>query len=243
MLNLQHNVVNILYTIKGMIEVHLGKAEEDCFKSKDEALEHARAVMQRVYDQANRALAITKRISLAMRAQGNTEEPISEISVKEVWEEVIEILNRQFSFEKFEVIDHISSEYPSIKCNRNDLLEIFYTLAQNSIQAMNRKGKLIIRATLQFSNGDNPLAIITISDTGPGIPEEILGHVFEPFFTTKPMEEGNGLGLCLVKSLVKRNGGYVAVSSFKGCGTTLSLSFPVARHHDSKEDSGLAAAG
>lgn len=243
MLNLQHNVVNILYTMKGSIEAHLSKTEENCFKSKDEALEHARSVMKRIYDQANRALAITKRISLAMKAQRNPDDPVSEISVKAVWEEVIEILKRQHSLEKLEIIDHISNEYPLIKCNHNDLLEIFYTLAQNAIQAMNRKGKLIVRANLQFSNGDNPLAIITISDTGPGISEEVLSRLFEPFFTTKSLEEGNGLGLCLVKSLVKRNGGCAAVSSFKGCGTTFTLSLPVARLRDPKEDGSLAVAG
>jgi len=237
-------VVNILYTIKGSIEAHLSRMDEKRFSSNDEALENARSVMKRIYDQANRALAITKRISLAMKAQRNPDEPVSEVSVKEVWEEVTGILERQYSFEKLEMLDHVSVEYPPIRCSRNDLMEIFYTLAQNAIQAMIRKGKLIIRANLQFSNGDNPLAVITISDTGPGIPEDVLSRLFEPFFTTKPLDEGNGLGLCLVKSLVKRNGGSVNVQSFKGCGTTFTLSFHVARLRNPEEESSkLAAAG
>lgn len=244
MLNLQHNVVNILYTIKGSIEAHLSRMEEKRFSSNDEALENARSVMKRIYDQANRALAITKRISLAIKAQRNPDDPVSEVSVKEVWEEVIGILKRQYSFEKIEILEHISAEYPPIRCSHNDLMEIFYTLSQNAVQAMSRKGKLIVRANLQFSNGDNPLAVITVSDTGPGIPEEVLSRLFEPFFTTKPLDEGNGLGLCLVKSLVKKNGGCVTVQSFKGCGTTFTLSFQVARLRDPKEEgSRLAAAG
>lgn len=244
MLNLQHNVVNILYTIKGSIEAHLSRMEEKRFASNDEALENARSIMKRIYDQANRALAITKRISLAMKAQRNPDETISEVSVKEVWEEVIGIMERQYRFKKLEVLDHVSAEYPPIRCSHNDLMEIFYTLVQNAVQAMNRSGKLIIRANLQFSNGDSPVAVITISDTGPGIPEDVLSRLFEPFFTTKPLEEGNGLGLCLVKSLVKRNGGCVNVSSFKGCGTTFVLSFHVARLQNPEEEgSRLAAAG
>jgi len=243
MLNLQHNVVNILYTVKGMIESHLIRAEEGRFKDQSEALFHAQDVMRRIYDQANRALAITKRISLAIRAQRNSDGVTHEASVKSVWEEVVGILKRQHSLSELVVIDHISAGYPKVQCSRNDLLEIFYTLAQNAIQAMDRKGKLIIRANLQFSNGDLPLAVITISDTGPGIPEAVLSRLFEPFFTTKPLEEGNGLGLCLVKSLVKRNGGCVTVSSFQGCGTTFTLTFPVAKSKEPREEKDYAMTG
>lgn len=240
MQDLQHNVVNILYTIKGMIEAHLSKAEENCFQSQDDALEHARSIMKRIYDQTNRALTITKRIRLAMRAQTRADQPMADVSVRETWEEAIEILQKQYSFDSLEVITHIPQEFPLIKCHRKDLLEIFYTLLQNAVQSMHRNGKIIIRTNLQFQADDKPQAVITLSDTGAGIPEEILSHLFEPFFTTKPLEEGNGLGLCLVKSLVKKNQGSITVSSFKGCGATFTLGFAVASVRNPKEPNPLA---
>ena len=242
MKDLQHNVVNILYMVKGMIEVHLSKAEENCFKNKDDALEHAQSVMKRTYDQANRALAITKRIRLAIRAQSSEDQPMADVSVKEIWEEVIQILRKQYSFDSLELITHIPQGFPLIKCHRKDLVEIFYTLLQNAVQAMHKKGKLIIRTNLHFQSDDEPRAVITISDTGTGISEEILSHLFEPFFTTKPLEEGNGLGLCLVKSLVKKNRGSIAVSSFIGCGATFTLGFAVANVRNAKERNFLVIA-
>jgi len=97
-----------------------------------------------------------------------------------------------------------------------------------ALPGQKEKGRLIIRASLGFRAKDEPMATITIADTGPGIPEEILTRLFEPFVTTREQSGGNGLGLCMVHALVRRNGGGIAVSSFKGCGTTFVLTFPVA---------------
>ncbi|OGX06984.1 MAG: hypothetical protein A3G87_03995 [Omnitrophica bacterium RIFCSPLOWO2_12_FULL_50_11] len=242
MLHLQHNVVSILCTIKGMIECHGMKTKENLFRTREEALKHARSVMKRIYHQADRALLITKHISVAMKAEPDSDDCGSEVSVKDVWREVVDTFKRRYSFESLEVLDHVSAEYPPIRCSHNDLMEIFYILVENAVQAMNQKGKLIIRANLQFSKEDYPLAVITVSDTGPGIPEDILSRLFEPFFTTKSLEEGSGLGLCLVKNLAKRNGGSVTASSFKGCGTTFTLSFSVARLGRMEKQSPLAYA-
>ncbi len=245
MLDLQHNVVNILYVIKGAIENCLGRAEEGDFKTAEQALLQTTSTLKRIYAQVEKALAITKRISLAMKAQRNSEDPVPEVSVKETWREAVRILKNQYPFGNLEIIEHIPDEYPLIKCDQHDLLEIFYTLLQNAVQAMGvpkpgEARKLIIRANLQFLAGENPMAVIAVSDTGPGIPEEVLSRIFEPFFTTKSPEEGNGLGLCLVKSLAKRNAGSVCASSFKGCGTTITLSFQAARPSIKEGDVRLA---
>ena len=237
MQDLQHNVVNILYTIKGMIEAHQSKADEHCFKCRDEALEHAQTVMGRIYDQSNRALEITRRIRLAMKVQDDPKEVLPDVSLNEVWEEAVELLQSRNPLNSLEVISHIPNEFPLLKCRRLDLLEVFYTFLMNAAEAMSRNGKIIVRANLQFHPEGQPLAVISVSDTGPGIPEEILGRLFEPFFTTKSMDQGNGLGLCIVKSLVRKNRGTITVSSFKGCGTTFTLAFAVSAAGASQEQS------
>jgi len=159
----------------------------------------------------------------------------------------------------FELIYHIPDEFPRIQCNRKDLLEIFYCLAENAIQAMEGRGKpacanapaparragggkLVIRANLVLRPGEDPLGNIVIADTGPGLPEETLNHLFEPFMTTKELDKGNGLGLCLVKSLVRKNRGSVSVSSFRGCGTTFTLAFGVAKAGGHEQAKNLALA-
>ncbi|MFO7806558.1 MAG: PAS domain S-box protein [Paracoccaceae bacterium] len=68
--------------------------------------------------------------------------------------------------------------------------------------------------------------VISVSDTGHGIPEDQIAHVFEPFFTTKTVEMGTGLGLSMVYGFVKQTGGYVRIWSEPGEGTTVKLYFP-----------------
>jgi two-component system, cell cycle sensor histidine kinase and response regulator CckA len=69
---------------------------------------------------------------------------------------------------------------------------------------------------------------LTVQDSGSGMAPDVLAHVFEPFFTTKPIGKGTGLGLATVYSIVKQNGGYVAIDSTVGVGTTVSIYLPVA---------------
>ena len=73
--------------------------------------------------------------------------------------------------------------------------------------------------------------VLCVTDTGTGIPAEILDQVFDPFFTTKPAGEGSGLGLAIVHGFVKQSGGHVRISSEVGSGSTFSVSLPRASNH------------
>ena len=68
---------------------------------------------------------------------------------------------------------------------------------------------------------------IEISDTGPGIPDDILSHIFDPFFTTKQEGEGTGLGLSLVYGIVQNQGGEIKVRSTLGEGATFIIDLPI----------------
>jgi len=252
---LQHDLVNVLYTIKGLIEGHISRAGEGCFaadrQNAEGNLSPTDAVLRRIYPQVVRAVAITRRLRHALKAQSGSKSRISEVSIRKAWTIAVKILKRRGLFKNIERIEHISGEFPNILCDRRDLIEILYCLADNAVQAMAEScqltagkpastnapaGKLIIRTSLGFGRDGEPSAQITLADTGPGMPEETLNYLFEPFFTTKPPAEGlpaggsvagNGLGLCLVKALVRKNGGTISVSSFPGCGTTFTLTFPI----------------
>lgn len=228
MIDMQHNLVTILYTIKGFIEAHLCRLEEGRFLDRDEELSHAREAMKRVYAQTQRAMMITKKIGMAMKLSKERNEIPEPVSVRETWADVIKLLRKKERFHT-EIINHIAGEFPDILCNPHDLKEILFCIADNAIQAMQGRGKLIIRTSLGFKNGDEPTANITLADTGPGISEEALAHLFEPFMTTKDSESGNGLGLYIVKGLIRKNGGSIAASSFTGCGSTFTLTFSTAK--------------
>ncbi len=100
---------------------------------------------------------------------------------------------------------------PPLLCFADELLQVWTNLILNAVQAMGSSGTLEI-ATRQDGNN----AVITIADTGPGIPPENLEKIFDPFFTTKVSGEGSGLGLDIVRTIVTRHEGTIAVKSEPG---------------------------
>jgi nitrogen-specific signal transduction histidine kinase/ActR/RegA family two-component response regulator len=120
--------------------------------------------------------------------------------------------------------------------DRGELEQVVANLAVNARDAMPRGGKLTLTTT-RIAAGEEPVSAavvdaggdwlaLAISDTGCGICEEARAHLFEPFFTTKPPGQGTGLGLAMVRDLVTRSGGRVAVDTTAGEGTTFTILLP-----------------
>ena len=90
-------------------------------------------------------------------------------------------------------------------------MQVWTNLIHNALQAMDYRGQLGIRTTQQAQQ-----VVVTISDTGCGIPPEHRERIFEPFFTTKPKGEGTGLGLDIVRRIVEKYQGRIEVESQPG---------------------------
>lgn len=222
-----HNLVSSLYAMKGMIENFLLKQEEGRFADEKETLEKSQEVLKRAFRQADHALQVVKKLG-TMKEESSRGGP-QRTSILETWEAALSLLRKEEALEEVEILERIPDPFPLVQCFKEDLKEIFYHLIQNACQAMQGKGILVIRTQISFTTQEEPLILIQVSDTGPGIPESMLRRLFEPFFTTKPRGIGNGLGLYSTRQLVVRNGGRIAVSSFKGAGTTFTLEFPLAK--------------
>jgi signal transduction histidine kinase len=119
-------------------------------------------------------------------------------------------------------------EAPPVVASETRLGQILVNLLVNAIQAIpDGDGKShVITVTIGTDGGGS--AVLTVSDTGKGIPKELLARVTEPFFTTKPIGEGTGLGLSVCADLVRRFGGTMSIASVVGEGTTVTLTFPAA---------------
>jgi signal transduction histidine kinase len=104
----------------------------------------------------------------------------------------------------------------------DELNQVWTNLIQNAVHAMEGRGRL--RLGLHV-DGDRQL--VSIQDSGGGIPEAALGRIFEPFFTTKPAGEGTGLGLMISRQIVAKHGGTLEVHSDPGVGTTVRVALPV----------------
>jgi PAS domain S-box-containing protein len=108
-----------------------------------------------------------------------------------------------------------------LRCLPDELHQVWTNLIHNALQAMNHKGTLTIGI---HRSGDE--AVVSVGDSGSGIPPEIRDKIFDAFFTTKPAGEGSGLGLDIVKKIVDKHHGRIEVQSTVGVGTTFSIHLP-----------------
>jgi len=108
-----------------------------------------------------------------------------------------------------------------VQCNLGQLNQVFMNLLTNALQSINGEGEIWVRTEQE---GDHIL--ITLEDTGQGIPPEVLPHVFEPFYTTKDVGQGTGLGLSISHKVIEEHGGRIEVESTLGKGTRFSIRLP-----------------
>lgn len=111
---------------------------------------------------------------------------------------------------------------PTIQADPAELLQVFVNLITNAVQAMNGQGRL----SLTIRNEGEKI-LVSVKDSGPGIPAVYLPKIFTPFFTTKERGVGTGLGLSIVHTLVKKYGGEITVETEEGKGATFLMRFPV----------------
>jgi signal transduction histidine kinase len=123
-------------------------------------------------------------------------------------------------------INH-NGPHPTVSCDPHALRQVLINLVINAQQAMGRGGTITI--TIGQSDG---FGMISVADTGPGIPPEMRDQLFKPFATSK--KEGSGIGLALVKRFVDNFGGSVTVESEPGHGATFHLKLPLARPDEAK---------
>ena len=120
-----------------------------------------------------------------------------------------------------EVVRNYGTDLPSVLCYPDELNQVWTNLLHNALQAMGNKGVLKIDVKHQ----DNAISV-SITDSGPGIPPEIMPRIFEPFFTTKPPGEGSGLGLDIVHKIIEKHQGQLQVESVPGQ-TKFTVSLPL----------------
>ena len=117
------------------------------------------------------------------------------------------------------VEQELRSDLPLLQLDRDQMKQAFYNVIKNSLEAMQRHGTLRIHTDL-----DDTHVFIRFVDTGSGMSAGNLSRVFEPYFTTKP--SGTGLGLLIVRRVVREHGGELSIESSQGKGLTLTIRLP-----------------
>lgn len=129
-------------------------------------------------------------------------------------------------FSRAKVIPYFSSELenPRVDADPRALEQVFTNLISNAVHAMSDKGgTLSIKIGKLNTEIEPPQIELTVSDTGPGIPDDIRDRIFEPFVTTNP--QGTGLGLAITKQIITAHRGSINLNSFPG-GTVFMIKLP-----------------
>lgn len=117
-------------------------------------------------------------------------------------------------------------DLPHVRGSHVRLEQVIMNLITNARDAMPDGGTLGVKTSAITDEKGRPCALVSVSDTGAGIPVEKIRHIFEPFFTTKEPGKGTGLGLSISRGIIMDHGGQISVESIPGKGTTFQITIP-----------------
>jgi two-component system, NtrC family, sensor kinase len=146
----------------------------------------------------------------------------SDVDVKELLNEVFELLQREALFKDIQMVSKTGDASFIIRTDPYQLRQVLLNLVANAIHATGTHGTITVSLR---QDGDN-MVVITVMDTGEGIAKENLKKIFDPFFSTKSPGQGTGLGLFVSNNIMRKLGGTIDVESRLGQGTTFFVRIP-----------------
>ena len=181
---------------------------------------------------ANRAASLTHRLLAFSRRQSLDSKPVE---INQLVTSMGELLQRSIN-ESIALDMRLTGHLWTAEADPNQLESALLNLVINARDAMPNGGSLTVETTNRHLDNVFTAAYgtlepgdyveLSVSDTGCGIPESVMGRVFDPFFTTKPIGQGTGLGLSMIYGFARQSRGHVIIHSEVGKGTTVSLFLP-----------------
>ena len=180
--------------------------------------------LDKVEKSVERASRITHQL---LGVVGKSESIVSEVDLAELVEEAIQLISHEIKNKDIEIIRQMEPSLSSIQSDPYQLRQVFLNLLTNAVHAIKSTGTITIAIK---DSGDSRM--ITISDTGGGIPRENLAKIFEPFFSTKSPGAGTGLGLFVTRGIIEKLGGTIELKSELGLGTSFCIRLPKHQKND-----------
>lgn len=137
----------------------------------------------------------------------------------------LDLMEAQLSDAQVTVTRELSADLPLVEADPDLMLQVFLNLCLNAVQAMPQGGELTITTGVRRYRTRRSLVDVSITDTGVGIPRDLMEKIFDPFFTTRSM--GTGLGLPISSQILRDSGGVITAKNNTGGGATLRVSLPV----------------
>ena len=141
-------------------------------------------------------------------------------NLNQLVQESIRFLEAEIADRNIIVESELRSDIPLLELDRTQMKQVFFNVIKNAFQAMKSGGVLRVRTDV-----DDRFASVTFTDSGGGIPEEEMSKIFEPYFTTKA--GGSGLGLLIVRRIIREHGGEMELLNSPGTGLSLTMKLPL----------------
>jgi PAS domain S-box-containing protein len=220
-----NNLLAVISNYAAFVAEEVAKAPQEEWKSVREDIQQIERAAERAAGLTHQLLAFARRDVVQPRA----------LSLNDVIEKVEQLLVRTLG-EHVELSTDLTAGLGRVLADPGQIEQVLINLAVNARDAMPAGGKLIVatasmsidanHAASRVGLGPGRYVSLKVSDTGTGMPPEVIDRAFDPFFTTKAKGEGTGLGLATVYGIVTQAGGYVQIYSEPGLGTTFTILLP-----------------
>ncbi|MFO7886467.1 MAG: ATP-binding protein [Desulfobacteraceae bacterium] len=192
--------------------------EEETFQKSENFQEYYDAV-EKIEEHVERAGKVTHNMLGFARSM---EPSMERININEVITQTLQFLDHHARINNIKIEKSFDDSIPDIKSDRSQLQQVFLNIINNAVDAIDKEGFIFVTT---FKDADK--IIVTIKDTGQGLPENIVNKIFDPFFTTKEKGHGTGLGLSITHRIIEQLGGRISVKSKVNQGTTFTIVFPL----------------
>lgn len=220
-----HELNNPLFGIMGLGEALQEEADLSRVKS------YARDIVQH-----GRRMAAVIRDFTGVAARETADQPVA-VNVSALLDQMLAALPQTLDLSGIEIVKQYGAAAP-VRAVPEQLRQVFGNIVRNAVQAMQGRG--LLRVTVEQDSGK---LSVTVADTGPGIPKQLVAKVFDPFFTTKDQGEGSGLGLTVARRLVRKFGGDIRIDSQEGQGTSCIVILPIMTSPPSHQEEPCTASG
>ncbi len=211
-----HELNNPLTSISGLSEFLLEPG-----RMPESHTEHMRII----HDQAERASRIVQNLLTFARK----EEPVTaEVDMNWVAKKTLQLVEHEFTMEGIALERRLTDTPLIVRGDQHELQQVILNLLTNAIQAVNNlKPDAPRTIVLETGMADGKITL-TVADSGPGVPDDLVGRLFTPFFTTKDPGKGTGLGLSISYGIVKSHGGAIVYDRSPAGGASFHITLPPA---------------
>jgi signal transduction histidine kinase len=191
----------------------LDRQQPDVAEAREAAVEMAR--------DASRAADIIERVRSLYR-KGSSR--LEMVDVNEVIREMIDMLRDETNRHSVTMRTELAEGLPTVMADRVQLQQVLMNLTLNGVEAMQDTGGVLC---IKSQSAEDGQVLISVNDTGVGLPTEKTDEIFDAYFTTKP--HGTGLGLAITRSIVESHGGRIWAIANSGAGATFQFTLPPRR--------------